>query len=778
MKNLKFTIIFCLVYSFLFSQDGAGRYNLNSCSQFNGQIKTAPEQNFINKYRTSNFNNEIYNFNGISINELGGINNLFTSLDNNVNSNFQLNYIRKARSSNKTILEFQHYYKEIKVDGSGFDLLVENEDTNFIPGPCSNCPPPIEPCDLVYLLSPHVYNAIDLDVNVNLSAAEISSILNINTNEIFHSEKVIRLFHNFDCEYKLLYEVSYKKNGNKISWIDINSQKILSTFDQGVLLNAPVEQYGDINGLVNLNDSNINGTTHLISNGGQVITYNFNNADFTETFDNVSVADYSIDKIPTTTSNEWSESDASKSTFQAHHVGVLCRNAFEQYLGYNFNRLHIGANLVNGTAGVPLNFSSNFDDTYILVASDRDNGNSMAVFDVVAHELGHVVLYELGLKYTTNENKLLHEGISDMIGVYIASKIKGITNWHTGQDVPYSSGRNLQNPVFSQCFSTHFEFSGSGNRQHSWAVVLGHLYYLLSEGSSGIDKIGMDKSLSIILDAVSMLGAEPSLQDFIEMTVAIADQELGVCPGGVAFRKAWDKIICETSNISDKDHPFRKISELITSYKNYNCNITITGNNTYFCEENNFAYLCSSNGIPGSTYNWTILGNYGSNFGIGDNSYNSNYYEGQCLHINKFPDFPYYPQTITIELYVSGVGVTKHKIKIIDCDGDDPTCNEYYNSFRINNISNIDDHKDTEFSIYPNPTSGVLTIHVEPSILEDLEYQILSFDGLVLFSNKLKINSDSNNRIVLNEFTEIPPNIYLIKLKSSGYSKIFKIVKQ
>ena len=63
-------------------------------------------------------------------------------------------------------------------------------------------------------------------------------------------------------------------------------------------------------------------------------------------------------------------------------------------------------------------------------------------------------------------------------------------------------------------------------------------------------------------------------------------------------------------------------------------------------------------------------------------------------------------------------------------------------AYPLNNISNIDDHKDTEFSIYPNPTSGVLTIHVEPSILEDLEYQILSFDGLVLFSNKLKINSD------------------------------------
>jgi hypothetical protein len=45
-----------------------------------------------------------------------------------------------------------------------------------------------------------------------------------------------------------------------------------------------------------------------------------------------------------------------------------------------------------------------------------------------------------------------------------------------------------------------------------------------------------------------------------------------------------------------------------------------------------------------------------------------------------FPTYPYYPQYITIELYSPTAGsqfTQRQRVKLVDCDGDDPTCEEY-----------------------------------------------------------------------------------------------------
>ncbi len=51
-----------------------------------------------------------------------------------------------------------------------------------------------------------------------------------------------------------------------------------------------------------------------------------------------------------------------------------------------------------------------------------------------------------------------------------------------------------------------------------------------------------------------------------------------------------------------------------------------------------------------------------------------------CLTLIDFPKYPYYPQYITIELYspTAGTQFTQRKrVKLVDCNGDDPTCKEY-----------------------------------------------------------------------------------------------------
>lgn len=751
----------------------------NYCPKYNNAIKNVVESNPIKSVNTFANDFELgFKYNGVSIFELGGFENIYNSLGKDNHNNFKMESHRKALTgANDYILKFQHYYKNTKVEGSGFSMMIKKDNIDYIAGPCIDCPPPVEPCDLVYMFTPFVYNDIDLNVNNNLDVSQISTILNTNVTNINTFDKEIKVLSNDACQYKLVYKVLYYKDGNKISWIDANSHVIISTINQGYNLNAPVEKYGT-NGIVNLNDKTVNGITKLISNDNKVSTYNFNLADFDETFKSVSVSDYSINKIPQTTSIEWTESVASKSTYQAHYVGVECRDAFQQYLGFNFSNLHIGANLSGGAAGVPLNFKSYFTDAYILVGSD--NGNSMAVFDVFAHEMGHIVLYELGLSYTNNDNKLLHEGISDMIGVYIASKIKGNVNWHLAQDVPYKFGRNLQNPSFD-CLSTNY--MSSGHLSHSWAQAIGHFYYLLSEGTVDIDKVGMEKTLKIILDAVNSLSATPTLEQFIEMTVKIADKELGVCPGGVAFRRAWDKIICESLNISDPNNQFLKISQIISGYKKYSCNFAINGMKDYYCEESNLLYLCAGNDFPGvstSQFTWTILGKYGSDFSITGNSNNSNYHTGSCLHITKFPDFPYYPQIVTIELHVPGYGTKKFNIKIIDCDGDDPTCNDYFSIISNRNKNSLAEvnKSRTKISISPNPSLGDFNVLLTDLSDSEIVYKIINQNGILISEQNISVNNNlKEHSIHIDDLINQNTGLYFVQFNTSSMNKTFKILK-
>jgi hypothetical protein len=51
-----------------------------------------------------------------------------------------------------------------------------------------------------------------------------------------------------------------------------------------------------------------------------------------------------------------------------------------------------------------------------------------------------------------------------------------------------------------------------------------------------------------------------------------------------------------------------------------------------------------------------------------------------CLTLIDFPKYPYYPQYITIELYSPTAGsqfTQRKRVKLVDCNGDDPTCEEY-----------------------------------------------------------------------------------------------------
>lgn len=73
----------------------------------------------------------------------------------------------------------------------------------------------------------------------------------------------------------------------------------------------------------------------------------------------------------------------------------------------------------------------------------------------------------------------------------------------------------------------------------------------------------------------------------------------------------------------------------------------------------------------------TKSSNYQSTYGMTGNGQ----YGGTSLELIQFPTHNFYPQFLTIKVYCPQLGtqyIAKKTVQILDLDGDDPTCEEYY----------------------------------------------------------------------------------------------------
>ena len=148
----------------------------------------------------------------------------------------------------------------------------------------------------------------------------------------------------------------------------------------------------------------------------------------------------------------------------------------------------------------------------------------------------------------------------------------------------------------------------------------------------------------------------------------MARAQFGMCSNEyLSILRAWNAIWCESLST---------------------CQYNLFGPHSV-CEEDDNFEICISGGLPNAHYNWTIIGPGSTEFksrrGLVGNSQNG----GDCLEIIDIPKYPYYPQYITIQVYSPTVGsryIQKKRVIIKDCNGDDPTCEEYY-GLNINNPS-------------------------------------------------------------------------------------------
>lgn len=164
-------------------------------------------------------------------------------------------------------------------------------------------------------------------------------------------------------------------------------------------------------------------------------------------------------------------------------------------------------------------------------------------------------------------------------------------------------------------------------------------------------------------------------------TLSTTAKKFGTCSDKFqSIARAWEKICVPTG---------------VPSAVNHSAPCTSIDGPNWVCEEDDiFSFCIASNaGINFDYGRWTILGQNSTSFKSLKGMIGNTQEGSSCLKIIDIPKFSYYPQTITVQYYNSQVGNKISKtIRIIDCNRDDPTCNDFYGYLKPD-ISKIDNEE-------------------------------------------------------------------------------------
>ena len=581
-------------------------------------------------------------------------------------------------------IRFQQFFKEVRVEGGGFTVSMA------APGSIGGD----DRCDRIVAMSPYVLSGFN-DMSVEPTIDDSADILTALSISEFEYVELVVSTHLDSCDYRLAYKVMYIDTTMKISWIDANTGIILETVGGYTFLDAPTENYGDRPML-----DHQSGLFHLLQSAdGTLTTYDFNQTHFLD----VRIADYSEDKIPQTRESEWPTTAAPAAVYQTHWVAELCIDFFKD-LSVIFPNVHIAGDLSGTNAGyygaTPL-LTNSPDDIYFGFGTFIHGGtnlSTLAEFDVVGHEMMHAHLDPIFADGFI-PSLSLEEGIGDLVGVFTEFKWQGVIDWTMGDDIDDSyDGRNLESPQNYDCYEDVMELNGV-NQEHDRSEPLGHWGFLVSEGSQSLDipGVGIERTVEIVLQAVRNLGMTSDYPDLMRTTLEVALEEYGRCSDEyISVARAWEEI-CVPTGLTDQNDYIHECD--------YSFSVPATK-----CEEDDYLKICLTNSGPNELYRWTVSSAQSTDFVLnGTQSGNSTHGVGlTCLELIDFPQFSYYPQRVTIRCYAPNLNsqfVVSKSFKIIDCDNDDPTCDDFYgggeNLVAENLSSNVQvdiGHKLSEFS--------------------------------------------------------------------------------
>lgn len=587
-------------------------------------------------------------------------------------NDFQFLNISESRLDSQYYYErYQQMYQGIPVSGGGYSNLIIHPDGH--------------PCPRSVLLFPYFYTDIDVDTSNIYSESGVLQAFVDSINFQAHSVELL-VEHNLlgQCNFDLVYKVHYSTDKSYIAWVDAHTLDILLVQSGFIGKNAPTEDYGQ----QNMEDSDKNQTeTWLVSSDGRISTYDFNKS---ITIGNIMSIDvWNEDLIPTSPkANAWTISHAPGSVYQTHWFTIQIVDAYLSTLDIEFQQVLIGAN-ANGESGETSPISSLTESHIAIGQMGTSPFSTFAEIDVIAHELGHAyLLTDYKLNYRGSAASL-HEGIADMFGTFIESKIEGL-DWQMGDNIPDPNGRDLENPQFD-CFSD-VEFSFD---QWERSTPLSHWFFLNATECGGIDF-----AMNLVIDAINSISADGDYPDLMNSTLAVIGEIFGNCSSEMqCVADNWEEICVDT----DYDYPRECTAFINGPYQ--------------ICEEDNLGTFCIQNATGVTHHNFTLVGKNSTQFttvaGMQGNRQSG---INSCFKISLIPTLPYYPQFY--DLFYWGAGgnnsySARKRIKVADCLEDDLTCEEYF---------------------YPNSMISGSTELFQPENRKISKYKIYDITGRLIFS--------------------------------------------
>ena len=251
-----------------------------------------------------------------------------------------------------------------------------------------------------------------------------------------------------------------------------------------------------------------------------------------------------------------------------------------------------------------------------------------------------------------------------MFGTYLEFLIQNNENisctedgldWVMGDDRPEvaaSAERDLENPTIS----TWQEAMEETELEHKRGLVIGHWFYLISQGSGPgfeipIPPLGIENAINIVLDALLILNnKQADYPDFMEAVEMAVDLN-------------WDPCSIETTSV-------RRAFERIGLGNSETC--AFVNVQPRYCESDAGIQLCIEEGFSDDQYRWFFPYEWTVQ-GAG----NTNSVQGNCLNILDWPEYDFYPQNFNVRLFnITQSFTLNYNIKMEDCEGDDPTCND------------------------------------------------------------------------------------------------------
>lgn len=596
-----------------------------------------------------------------SVSEIGGWNNFTDALSSDTSTTYE--YLGRIESNllGGDYLRYRQLYQGIPIVDGGFTIrVIPNDPTSAL---SNNPPDPNGDCWRLASISVNVYEEIDVNTNPTFTIGQIQDSLQGTVIQVDSIElKIINNLMGY-CDYRLVYEVQYEneEDGSLVAIVDAHSGSTLHYSSAHSYKEAPTADWGP----QNMDDYDILGFTFLANDRLQVIDMTAENPSDIELLwrhFNQGV----MPKIPIS-QQSWEPTDADPNVFQAFWMANDIINLYDTDFGVVFEDVRLGVHLT--LPGAVAYFHDVPEDKALFAIGTRD-GKSMVEYDIIGHELAHSVIRKFFLSEYI-ESATLHEGIAEMFGTYMEAKLDEL-DWIGGDDIP-AEIKDLANPTYD-CFTDVSHFNGQ-NDQYPRSEPLTHWFYLCVNGdvTNGILPITIEEVMGLVYESLSSLGSNPDYPDLMEVTMDLAEEKYGTCSYEfLTILRAWEQICVPTGH----------------RLANPAATCVYTTGPSWVYEEDDYIHVCLNtfHGLDTDKGRWTIIGPQSTSFasvrGMTGNSQDG----GQCITITQIPDYPYYPQRITIQYWNSEYGdFLTRSIIIRDEDQSHPTCEEYYDLIPLAN---------------------------------------------------------------------------------------------